>query len=204
MELHTQCSGGMGLCHNEYIMPFTTIVTLLNTALLLLQLAQGPNVPQALRDQAVGVANRAITEATLALSSTSSSTKESVISNTSVVNSPEVSVLENSCPYYIAPDCMGGTLVTNGTDPNGCFLGYRCVVSATTTPEVCASGSCQSPSADIPPLSCTLSSVTIRSGQSYAFYSMPFAANCADVSQVRTCADGKLSGESQYQFSICL
>lgn len=123
-----------------------------------------------------------------------------------VTELPPISVEapQNSCPYYVAPDCTGGTLVTNGTDPNGCFLGYRCVVSATTTREVCASGSCQSPGADIPPLSCTLSSVTIRSGQSYAFYSMPFAANCADVSQVRTCTSGTLSGDPQYQFSICL
>lgn len=48
-------------------MSLSAVVQLLQTALILLQLAQGPNIPPALRDQATVTANQAIKAATLAL-----------------------------------------------------------------------------------------------------------------------------------------
>ncbi len=54
-------------------MSYASIVALLKTALLLLTLAQGPNVPQSLHDQAVSTANKAITAATQALSTSNTS-----------------------------------------------------------------------------------------------------------------------------------
>jgi hypothetical protein len=51
-------------------MGLSTIIALLQAALMLLTAAQGPNVPQALHDRAVQVAQQAITQATVGLSRT--------------------------------------------------------------------------------------------------------------------------------------
>lgn len=51
-------------------MSLAAVVTLLQTALLLLTLAQGPNVPPSLKTQATSVANQAIAAATQALAAT--------------------------------------------------------------------------------------------------------------------------------------
>jgi hypothetical protein len=48
-------------------MSLSTVVALLQAALMLLTAAQAPNVPQSLRDEATQVANQAITQATAAL-----------------------------------------------------------------------------------------------------------------------------------------
>jgi hypothetical protein len=65
-------------------MTIAAVVTLLQTALLLLNLSQStPNLPQATRDYAAQVANQAIQQATLALSTSGSlSTAPTVVSST--------------------------------------------------------------------------------------------------------------------------
>jgi len=40
-----------------------------------------------------------------------------------------------SCPRYLPLSCPNGTLVSNGTDSNGCGLGFRCI-TATTQPSI--------------------------------------------------------------------
>ena len=57
-----------------------------------------------------------------------------------------------------------------------------------------------------PPQSCTLDGVTVLHGESHRFYSTRVstpALRCIALSQVRTCTDGVLSGDSQYQYASC-
>jgi hypothetical protein len=185
-------------------MSTAALIALLQSALLLLKLAQGPAVGQALHDQAVQIANQAIAAATAALSA---SRPDSVsIAGTSTLTDvqnflPDRSS-QNECPYFFPPDCARGALVSNGSDVNGCSLGYHCVVTATTSPEVCASGSCVNASST-PALACTLGAVTLQSGQSYAFYSLPFSEYCDGISQIRTCYKGVLDGDFRFFYPFC-
>lgn len=51
--------------------------------------------------------------------------------------------------------------------------------------------------------SCTLDSVTVPHGESETFYSAEEHANCASISQERTCDDGELDGSASYQYASC-
>jgi PKD repeat protein len=75
-------------------MGLSTVVALLQAALMLLTVAQGPNVSQSLHDQAVQVANQAITLATAALSSQSATQ-----SSTQAYSPASAPNLTNLTPY---------------------------------------------------------------------------------------------------------
>ncbi len=52
--------------------------------------------------------------------------------------------------------------------------------------------------------SCTIGNVTVNNGQNYTFYnssSVPYGSSCS--SQVRTCSEGTLSGDSSYSYESC-
>lgn len=56
------------------------------------------------------------------------------------------------------------------------------------------------------PLSCNAGGTTVQNGTSQLFYSqasVAFGGSCSAVSQMRTCADGVLSGSSQYTSASC-
>lgn len=50
---------------------------------------------------------------------------------------------------------------------------------------------------------CTLDSQHVPHGDSHTFYSETEHANCASVSQQRTCTDGILDGSASYQYASC-
>ncbi|MFT4303351.1 MAG: LamG-like jellyroll fold domain-containing protein [Candidatus Woesearchaeota archaeon] len=50
---------------------------------------------------------------------------------------------------------------------------------------------------------CPVGGVTVLHGDSRTFFSTSSSANCNQFSQSRTCNDGVLSGDSQYQFATC-
>ena len=55
--------------------------------------------------------------------------------------------------------------------------------------------------------SCTLDSVTVRSGSSrtfFSFQSVPYLSSCSQVAQSRTCTNGTLSGDPSYKYASCV
>ena len=73
-------------------------------------------------------------------------------------NNVEKRSTSTSCPQYQVPLCPNGTLVSNGTDANGCSLGYRCATSSSNSCAADVSAS-QSYASN---LACTQIAATLR------------------------------------------
>lgn len=86
-------------------------------------------------------------------------------------------------------------------------FGSQCVSETRTCTNGTLSGSYQYNACSIGgAASCALDSVSVAHGSSNTFYSsktVPFGSLCATVSQSRTCGNGTLSGNAQYQYASC-
>jgi len=54
-----------------------------------------------------------------------------------------------------------------------------------------------------PAVDCSLDGQNVAHGDSWTFYSAEEHANCASISQSRTCTDGTLDGSASYQYASC-
>ncbi|MBM9593931.1 hypothetical protein [Roseitranquillus sediminis] len=54
-----------------------------------------------------------------------------------------------------------------------------------------------------PPANCTLDGQTVNHGDSYTFYSAEEDTDCAGNSQSRTCNDGTLDGDANFEYASC-
>ncbi len=92
-----------------------------------------------------------------------------VNSAASVTPTPKPNPTPLSCPVYMPALCTSGTLVSQGTDANGCQLPAKCVVNTACPvymPALCTNGvlvsqgtdanGCQLPAKCVPTLSCTI------------------------------------------------
>lgn len=109
------------LCKGPYLKPYFTcmqsIISLLTTALLLLQLVHNsPNLPQSVKDSANGIANQAISEATSALKAQNFGSTETTLQAvvTPVVPTPAPIVLIQTVKPE-APVITIGTIITDKT-----------------------------------------------------------------------------------------
>ena len=149
-------------------MSLTTIVALLQSALLLLTLAQsGTNLPQSFRDNATSVAQQAISEATLALSSPSSQSPQdtapqsgqpAVIPNNTSTNSSSSMETAPICTQNpqlsVVPHDNGSGMATfDATYSTGCPLDLNTPVSysvsVASTTVYTMQGSIGNPNSDV-------------------------------------------------------
>jgi hypothetical protein len=160
-------------------MTLSTIIALLQAALLLLTTAQGPNIPQSLHDQAVQLAAQAITLATGSLSSPS-------VTAPTTAPQPIITSTSPQCQFAPQPSTSCAGTWSAVTNSNGCTAAWQCSISLPQTQ------------------SCAFNNQSIASGSSvlaYQYANVSFGQSCQ--SQTRTCSNGTLSGNySQASCSV--
>jgi hypothetical protein len=143
-------------------MSFTTIVALLQSALLLLTAAQSAtNLPQSFRNEAITVAQEAISQATLALSSPQSATSTAATSTQQDFTLPNGAVVDSNGNVVTPPTLTSSsqTKVNTGSPST----------NSNTTAAISTNGA--------PPLSVTLGQVSTTLTSAYLSWSTDIPSN---------------------------